>query len=161
MSKGLSNFQIDHFFKEEENDDLKNNYMGTYWIDSITKYIHFYEIIKRRKVKYPFAIFNTDKENQPGVHWWSFMDINPRNNQDIVNELLYNFKKCESKSNQKLELCTMNFRVETWQKMSHKKKISLHRHSSKFFSFVRTICKFKKDSLHEHLYIRKANLGFN
>ena len=118
--------------------------MGTYSIDFITKYINFYEIIKRRNTKYPFAIFNTDKENQPGIHWWSFMDTNPKNNlflfdsfriegfklfivdndQDIVKELLYNFKKCESISNQKLELRTMKFCVETWQKMSHKKKIS-------------------------------------
>ena len=53
--------------------------MGTYSIDSITKYINFYEIIKRKNAKYHFAIFNTDIENQPGVHWWSFMDINPKN----------------------------------------------------------------------------------
>ena len=123
MNKGLSNFQIDDFFKEEEeNEDLRNNYMGTYSIDSITEYINFYEIIKKRNAKYPFAIFNTDKENQPGVHWWSFLDINPKNNlflfdsfgivefklfivdndQDIVNEILYNFKKCEKNSGQKL-----------------------------------------------------------
>ena len=43
--------------------------MGTYSIDLITKYINFYEIIKRRNVKYPFPFFNTDKENEPGVHW--------------------------------------------------------------------------------------------
>ena len=107
------------------------------------------------------------------------MDINPKNNlflfdsfgnegfklffvdndQEIINKLLYNFKKCESKSNQKLELCTMKFCVETWQKMSHK-KISVNRHSSKLFSFARTICKIKKDSLHKHLNIRKSNSGF-
>ena len=63
MSKRLSNFQIDDFFKEEKNQDWKNNYIGTYSIDSITKYINFYEIIKKRNAKYPFAIFNTDKEN--------------------------------------------------------------------------------------------------
>ena len=69
MSKGLSDFQIDGFFKEEKNQDLKNSYMGTYSVDSVTKYINFYEIIKRRNAKYPFAIFNTDRKNQPGVHW--------------------------------------------------------------------------------------------
>ena len=41
MSKGLSNFQIDDFFKDEENEELKKNSMGTYSIDSITKYINF------------------------------------------------------------------------------------------------------------------------
>ena len=69
MSKGLSNFQIDDFFKDEENGELKKIYMATYSVDSITKYINFYEIIKRRNAKYLFAIFNTDKENEPGVHW--------------------------------------------------------------------------------------------
>ena len=66
MDKRLKNFQIDEFFKNEENEDLKKYYMGTYSIDSITRYINFYEIIKRRNAKYPFAIFNTDKENEPG-----------------------------------------------------------------------------------------------
>ena len=28
MSKGLSNYQIDSFFKEEENEDLKKNIWG-------------------------------------------------------------------------------------------------------------------------------------
>ena len=47
---------------------MKKTYMGAYSIDSITKYINFYEIIKQRNAKYPFAIFDTDKENGPGVH---------------------------------------------------------------------------------------------
>ena len=48
MSKGLSNYQIDYFFKDEENEDFKKNYMGAYSIDSITRYKNFYEIIKRK-----------------------------------------------------------------------------------------------------------------
>ena len=43
MSKGLSNYQIDDFFKDEENEDFKENYMGTYWIDSITRYVIFFQ----------------------------------------------------------------------------------------------------------------------
>ena len=121
MNKELSNFQIDDFFKDEENADLKKDYMGTYSIDSITKYINFYEMIKQRNAKYPFAIFNTDKENEPGVHWWSFMDIHPKNNlflfdsfglegfklfivnnyRQIINQLLYNFKKMRIKDESK------------------------------------------------------------
>ena len=128
MSKGLNNYQIDEFFEEEENDDLKKNYMGTYSIDSITKYINFYEIIKKRNANYPFAIFNTDKHNEPGQHWWLFLDINPKtnlflfdsfglegfklfivdNDQDIINKLLYNFEKCKLNPKiHKLQLCAM------------------------------------------------------
>ena len=47
MSKAISNFQTYDFFKEEDNEELKNNYMGTYSINSISKYINFYEIIKQ------------------------------------------------------------------------------------------------------------------
>ena len=57
MSKGLSNYQINELFKGEENDDLKKNYMGTYSIDSITKYINFYEIIKKTKCKVSLCYF--------------------------------------------------------------------------------------------------------
>ena len=31
MSKGISNYQIDKFFKEEDNEELKKKYMGTYF----------------------------------------------------------------------------------------------------------------------------------
>ena len=164
MNKGISNFQIDDFFKDEENEDLKKNYMGTYSIDSITKYLNLYETIKRRNGKYPFAIFNTDKENEPGVHWWSFIDIHPKNSlflfdsfgtegfklfivdndQDIINELLYNYQKFESKSSQKLKLCTMKFCVETWQKMSQKTKDQLTGTAQNFFHLLEQFAKLKK-----------------
>ena len=137
--------------------------MGTYSMNSITKYMNFYEIIKRRNGKYPFAIFNTDKENELGVHWWSFMDIHPKNNlflfdsfgigfkhfivdndQDIINKLLYNFKKCEVKSTQKLKLCTMKFCVGTWQKMSQKRKDQLTDTAQNFFHLLEQFAKLKK-----------------
>ena len=52
--------------------------MGVYSMDSITRYINFYEITKIRNAKYPFAIFNTDRHNEPRTHWWRFMDIHPK-----------------------------------------------------------------------------------
>ena len=42
--------------------------MGTFSIDSVTKYIDFYSIIKNRIAKYPFVILNTAKENEHGKH---------------------------------------------------------------------------------------------
>ena len=78
MNKGLSNFQVDDLFKDEQIEELKKYIWEQ--IDSITKYINFNEIIRQRNAKYPFAIFNTDKESEPGKHWWSFLDIHPKNN---------------------------------------------------------------------------------
>ena len=155
MSKGISNYQTDDFFKEEENENFKKNYMGTYSIDSIMRYINFYEIIKGRNAKYPFA------ENEKGVHWRSFMDIHPKNNlflfdsfglegfklfivnndQQIINALLYNFRKCESKSTQKLQLCVIKFCVETWQKMPQKRKDQLTETAQNSFHLLEQFAK--------------------
>ena len=49
MDKGISNIKIEKFFNDEQNEDLKKNYMGVYSLDSITRYINFYEIIKKKK----------------------------------------------------------------------------------------------------------------
>ena len=53
--------------------------MSVYSSDSIEKYINFYNIIKEKRAKYPFALFNTDRENKPGTYWWSILDISPKN----------------------------------------------------------------------------------
>ena len=75
---GITNIDIEKLFDNETNDDFKKNFMGVYSSDSITKYINIYEIIKEKRAKFPFAIFNTDRENKPGTHWWSFLDICPK-----------------------------------------------------------------------------------
>ena len=37
MNKGITNIEINNFFENEENQDIKNNNMGVYSVDSITK----------------------------------------------------------------------------------------------------------------------------
>ena len=49
MGIGIANLEINKFFENDENQDLKNNYMAVYSIDSITKYINFYEIKKTQR----------------------------------------------------------------------------------------------------------------
>ena len=66
------------------------------------------------------------------------------NDQKIISELLYNFKKCKSKSTQKLQLCIMNFCVETWQKMSQKTKDQLTDTVQNFFHLLEQLAKLKK-----------------
>ena len=66
------------------------------------------------------------------------------NDRQIINQLLYNFKKCESKTNQKLQLCVMKFCVETWQKMSQKTKDQLTDTAQDFFHLLEQFAKLKK-----------------
>ena len=46
-----TNIDIEKFFDNETNDDLKRNFMGVYLSDSITKYLDFYDIMKQKKRK--------------------------------------------------------------------------------------------------------------
>ena len=77
-----------------------------------------------------------------GIEDFKFFIVN--NNQKIINELLYNFKKCDSKSSQKWKLCTMKFCVETWQKMSQKTKDQLTDTAQNFFDLLEQFAKLKK-----------------
>ena len=119
--------------------------------------------MKNRNTKYPFAIFNTSKENEPGTQWWSFLDIQSKNNlflfnslgldgfkvfvvnnqETVINELLYDFKRCESKSNKRLTLCWMKFCIDTWQKMSQKTKSQLTETAQNLFHLMEQFAKLK------------------
>ena len=57
---GITNIDIEKFFDNKTNDDFKKNFMLVYLSDSVTKYINFYNIIKEKRAKYPFGIFNQE-----------------------------------------------------------------------------------------------------
>ena len=75
MDKGITNLEINKFFENEENQDIKNNYMGVYSMDSITRYINFYEIIKKEmeNIHLQFLILiNTINQALIGGVLWIF-----------------------------------------------------------------------------------------
>ena len=132
---GITNIEIEKLFDDETNEDLKRNFMGVYSSDSITKYINFYDIIKEKKAKHSFAIFNTDRESKPGTHWWSFLDIHPKkylllfdsfgfagfkqfivdNDKNVMDKMLLNLEKF-NKRNTKIDLVSLTFSIESYKK---------------------------------------------
>ena len=75
---------------------------------------------------------------------WEIREALHKIHQKIINQLLYDFKKCDSKSNQKLKLCAMKFCVETWQNMSHKVKEQLVNIAQNFFLLLEQFAKLKE-----------------
>ena len=49
MGEGITNVQIENFFQKEENEDLKNNFIGVFSMDYITRFIKFDELVKKKK----------------------------------------------------------------------------------------------------------------
>ena len=105
--------------------------MGVYSSNSIAKYINFYEIIKAKNSEYPFAIFNKDRENKPGTQWWSFLDIYPKgdlllfdsfiidNDLSVIDTLLFNLQEVKKKDS-KINLVSLTFSIESYQKIQEK-----------------------------------------
>ena len=46
--------------------------MGVYSSKNLARYINFHNVINERNAKYQFSIFNTERNNKSGTHWWSF-----------------------------------------------------------------------------------------
>ena len=134
--------------------------MGVYSSDSITKYINFCDIIKEKRAKYPFTIFNTDRENKPETHWWSFLDIYQKkdlllfdrfgfvdfkqfiidDDSTIIDEMLFNLKKQNTKNH--INLASLTFSIKTYKKI--KEKNSLENLTDTVKDFFHMIFQFVK-----------------
>ena len=74
----ISNFQIDKVIANIGEDDLISSFLGVFPSNYINKFIDHAAMISS-KGKYPFIIANTDNSKKPGTHWWSILDIEPKN----------------------------------------------------------------------------------
>ena len=45
----------------------------------MNKFINHVAMIEDKEGKYSFMIANTDSDDKKGVHWWSVLNIEPRN----------------------------------------------------------------------------------
>ena len=75
MAKGISNLHIEKAFKQLNNQDMDENFVGVFPANPMNRFIDYKTMISEKKGKYPFIIANTDSDDKDGTHWWSIMDI--------------------------------------------------------------------------------------
>ena len=76
---GIGNIDIENIFSNEENDDLKKNYMGVYSSNNLTRYISFHDVISEKKMQninlqFLIQIETINQEHIGGF----FLDIHPK-----------------------------------------------------------------------------------
>ena len=140
---GISNLTIEEFINEE-NDDLKNNFVGVFPSNFITHFIAFHQLIKEKRGSYSFMIMNTDRNNKKGTDWWSVLELHNRktlflfdsfgfeglkrfrisNDKKLIDKILFDLKKFNKKDN-KTYLILPKFSVEDYDKMSKEIKLRL------------------------------------
>ena len=74
---GISNLTIEKYINKE-NDDLKNNLVGGFPSNFITRFIAFHQLITEKRRSYPFNIMNTDRSNKKCTHWWIVLEFHNR-----------------------------------------------------------------------------------
>ena len=74
---GISNFTIEKIINEDD-DDLKANFVGVFPFNHTFKFVNSHNLIKRKNAPYPFMIMNTDRAVKNGQHWWSLLEISSK-----------------------------------------------------------------------------------
>ena len=149
---GISNFQIEDAIKKIGDEDLLESFVGVFPSNYMNRFINHAAMIEDKKGKYPFIIANTDSSNKGGVHWWSILDIELRNDifffdsfrldglkhfiiQDdkkIVDKILIRIEQM-NKTDQKITLCKIKFNLGACKELSKKQIDSLSDTASDFF----------------------------
>ena len=129
--------------------------LGYFPSNYMNKFINHAAMIEDKKGKYPFIIANTDKDNKRGTHWWSILDIEPRNDifffdsfgldglkhfiiQDdkkIIDKILIGIEQM-NRTDQKITLCKIKFNLGACKKLSKEEIDSLSDTARDIFYFV-------------------------
>ena len=118
-------------------------------------FINHAAMIEDKKGKYPFFIANTNKDSERGTHWWSILDIEPRNDifffdsfgldglkhfiiQDdkkIIDKTLMGIEQMK-RTDQKITLCKIKFNLGTCKELWKEEIDSLSETARDLFYFV-------------------------
>ena len=105
--------------------------------------------------KFPFIIANTDASDNPGVYWWSILDIEPRtdifffdsygieglkhfiiqDDREIVDEILIGTEKID-RTDDKITLCKIKFNLGACKDLTEDEIISLSDTARNFFYLI-------------------------
>ena len=121
----------------------------------MNKFINHSAIIEEKKGKYHFIIANTDADNKKGTHWWSVLNIEPRNelfffdsfgldglknfiitdDKKIIHKILIVIQEMK-RTDQKIILCMIKSNLGACKELSKKEIDSLSDTARDFFYFI-------------------------
>ena len=152
---GISNFQTENAIKKIGDEDLSDNFVALFPSNYMNRFINHSAMIEEKKGKYPFIIANIDASNKKGTHWWSILNIEPRNelfffdsfsleglkhfiiqdDKKIIDKILIGIEQMD-KTDRKITLCKIKFNLGACKKLSKKEIDSLSETARDFFYFI-------------------------
>ena len=146
---GISNFQIENAIKKIGDEDLLDNFVGVFPSNYMNRFINYSAMIEEKREK------NTDANNIKGTHWWSILNIEPKNelfffdsfgldglkhfiiqdDRKIIDKILIGIEQM-NKTDQKITLCKIKFNLGACKELSKKEIDSLSDTARDFFYFI-------------------------
>ena len=100
-------------------------------------------MVRESGAQYPFILMNTDRSAKKGMHWWSFLDSNPKkeiflfnsfslegleefilqDDHKVLIKILYGTDKFNKKDN-KITLITLRFSMKEYEKIKNMNRLS-------------------------------------
>ena len=69
MGDGISNFQIEEAFKNLNDEDIGDSFVGAFPSNHMKKFINLASMIFQKNGKYSFVVANTDSSRKSRTHW--------------------------------------------------------------------------------------------
>ena len=152
----ISNTQVAKAFKEIDDPDLLNIFIGVFPSDYLNKFVNHAAMINNSG-KYPFIIANADDNKKEGTHWWSILDIEPKtdifffdsygldglkhfivqDDKEIIDKILIGIDKMD-RTDDKITLCKIKFSLSACKELSEDEILSLSETARHFFYFIQS-----------------------
>ena len=78
MVDGISNFQFEEAFKNINDENIDDNFVGVFHSNHMNTFIDHASMISQMEEKYSFVIANIDCSSKSMAHWWGTLDIEPK-----------------------------------------------------------------------------------
>ena len=155
MAKGISNFQIENALKNMNDDDIDDNFVGVFPSNHMNQFIDHAAMISERKGKYSSIIANTDSSEKGGTHWWSILNIEPKQNifffdsfgldglkhftiqddRNVIEKILFGTEKM-TRTDNKITLFNVRFNPNACKNLTVDEFDALSDTASDFFHFI-------------------------
>ena len=155
MSKQISKSQIENALKDMNDEGIDDNFVGVFPSNHINKFINHAAMISEKKGKYPFVIANTDSSEKGGIHWWSILDIEPKqeifcyysfglnslknftiqDNRNVIEKILLGTEKTTRTAN-KITFFNIWFNLNACKNLSTEELVQVFGNKLKLINFV-------------------------
>ena len=74
MPNGITNFLVEEAFKNINDDNINDNFVGAFPSNHMNKFIDHASMISQKMGKYQFVVANTDNSSKSKTQWGSVLD---------------------------------------------------------------------------------------